>query len=638
MNTEKMKMHSMDLTSENVKKIGELFPNCISECKNDGELVFAIDFDTLRQELSRDIFENPIEQYRFTWPGKSNAIRIASEPINKTLRPYRDESVDFDNTENIYIEGDNLDVLKLLQETYLGKIRIIYIDPPYNTGNDFVYNDSFDKPKDEYKRISGEFNEENNRLVQNLVTNGRFHTDWLNMIYPRLKIAKNLLSEDGVIFISIDDNEVENLKKICNEIFGELNFCGQYMWYRSATPPNLSHKIKRNLEYILCYQKSNTPKRFYGIKKESKSSDPLTKPQNSIKTLTFPPHSINIDTEDKTIAAGVYGTKKYPNKLLNNLIVANRTNQNEVTFENKFIWKQETLNENIKNETSFFLSKDLVLSYKRKEYLPEVPPNLIDMSVGVNTTEEAGKKLDELFGVDNIFDYPKPVSLIKYLINFNEKKEDDIILDFFSGSSTTAQAIMELNAEDGGNRRFIMVQLPEVISEESAACKAGFKNICEIGKKRIHLAGEKIKKENKDKINEIDFGFRVFKLDSSNMKEVFYNPAKFDFNMLDGMIDNIKANRTSEDLLVQVMLDLGVLPSSRIVETKIDGKIVFDVADSYLVACFEKGITDEVIKEIAMKKPTFFVTRDSSLAGDSVATNFEQIFETYSSATIRKVI
>ena len=663
---DKLKMHSVNKVDENVAKIGKLFPNCVTERKNvKGEVEYAIDFDMLKQELSDVVVEGNEERYQFTWPDKKKSILLANAPISKTLRPCREESVDFDNTENLYIEGDNLDVLKLLQETYLGKIKMIYIDPPYNTGNDFVYNDDFAESTDEYLANSGQFDEEGNRLVQNTESNGRYHTDWLNMIYPRLKLAKDLLSEDGVIFISIDDNEVENLKKISDEIFGGHNFVGQWNWFKSATPPNLSYKIKKNIEYILVYEKNRDNVKYHGVFKTSSSNDPFTKPQNTIKDLTFPPATINTKLPDGVYKAGIYGTEKFPNELKNDMIVKNGLNANQVTFSNRFIWIQETLNENIKKGLRIDLSKQLVLSYKKMDYEPECPPNLINKDVNVDTTEQAGAELRELFNGAKVFDYPKHPSLLTYIMKF-KNDTNAFVLDFFSGSATTAHAVMQLNAEDGGNRKFIMVQLPEETDEKSEAYKAGYKNICEIGKERIRRAGTKIKEMQKKSVvgemaldfmqtkmgqessaviekelkiyENLDTGFRVLKLDSTNMKDVYYNPAEYEMSLFESLADNIKEDRTPEDLLFQVMLDLGVVLSSKIEETTISGKKVFNVADGFLYACFDSNITEDVITEIAKKEPYYFVMRDSSMANDSVATNFDQIFATYSPSTVRKVL
>ena len=462
---EHLKMQTADMADRNIEQIGALFPECLTErISSNGRVEQAIDFDKLRQLLAHNVVEGPEQRYQFTWPDKRAAIRLANTPTSKTLRPCRAESVDFDTTQNLYIEGDNLDVLKLLRENYLGKVKMIYIDPPYNTGNDFVYNDDFAQGKTEFEQRSGLFDEEGHQTIdpmqRNTEANGRFHTDWLNMIYPRLKVARDLLSDDGVIFISIDDNEVENLKKVGNEIFGESNFVGQWNWFKSATPPNLSYKIKKNIEYIIAYEKHKDNIRYSGMQKVSSSSDPFTKPQNSLKVLTFPAGSIQTNLKDGVYSKGIYGTDKFPNELLNDLIVENGTNSNAVSFRNKFIWVQSTLDENLKQKLKVYLSKSLVLSYKRAEYNPECPPNLIDQNVQVSTTEQAGSDLDSLFDQISVFDYPKPVSLLTYLLRF-KNDPSSIVLDFFSGSATTAHAVMQLNAEDGGNRKFIMVQLSE---------------------------------------------------------------------------------------------------------------------------------------------------------------------------------
>lgn len=644
---EHLKMQTADMADRNIEQIGALFPECLTERINsNGRVEQAIDFDKLRQLLAHDVVEGPEQRYQFTWPDKRAAIRLANTPTSKTLRPCRAESVDFDTTQNLYIEGDNLDVLKLLRENYLGKVKMIYIDPPYNTGNDFVYNDDFAQGKTEFEQRSGLFDAEGHQTIdpmqRNTESNGRFHTDWLNMLYPRLKVARDLLSDDGVIFISIDDNEVENLKKIGNEIFGESDFVGQWNWFKSATPPNLSYKIKKNIEYIIAYEKHKDNIRYSGLQKVSSSSDPFTKPQNSLKVLTFPAGSIQTNLKDGVYSKGIYGTDKFPNELLNDLIVENGTNSNAVSFRNKFIWVQSTLDENLKQKLKVYLSKSLVLSYKRAEYNPECPPNLIDQNVQVSTTEQAGYDLNSLFDKISVFDYPKPVSLLTYLLRF-KNDQSSIVLDFFSGSATTAHAVMQLNAEDGGNRKFIMVQLSEKTDEKSEAYKAGYKNICEIGKERIRRAGQKIKEENKDKeaIDRLDTGFRVLKLDSSNMADVYYTPAETPIEQtlgFEAFEDNIKPDRTAEDLLFQVMPECNLPLSSRIEEREIHGKKVYAVDDNYLVACFDRDIDEQVITEIARMQPYYFVMRDASAATDNVLDNFDQIFNAYSKETIRRIL
>lgn len=628
-------MKSRDVVGGNVEKIAALFPHCVTErIGKDGTAELAIDFDKLRAELSNDTLEDGEERYQFTWPDKRAASRLANEPVNLTLRPCREESVDFDTTENLYIEGDNLDVLKVIRETYLGRVKMIYIDPPYNTGNDFVYNDDFAQGKEDFEQNSGLFDAEGNQTIdpmqRNTEANGRFHTDWLNMIYPRLKVARDLLTEDGVIFISMDDSEIENITKVCNEVFGEQNFIGQWNWFKSATPPNLSKKIKKNIEYILAYQKGGNQDVFRGIQKTSSSDDPITKPQNSIKTLVFKPGTLHAKFKDGTIQPGIYGTDKFPNELLDELHIVNGVNSNEVRFANRFIWLQDTLERQIKEGTRINLSKSLVISYKKAAYNAEVPPNFIDEKVGVETTENAGRYLDAMIG-PKIFDYPKPVSLMAYLINFFiEKDENATILDFFSGSASTAESVITLNAKDKGNRRFIMVQLPEKTEIDSNAYKAGFSNICEIGKERIRRAGRKVKEEAGLQGQDLDTGFRVLKLDSSNMEDVFYTPDKFEPSLLDSLVDNIKADRSGEDLLFQVMLDLGIELSVGIRREAIGGKECWIVDEGYLIACFDKDVNETTIEEMAKLLPTHLVIRDASAANDNVLDNFDQIIESYS--------
>lgn len=634
---EKLEMMSSNIIQENIEYIASKFPNALKEVRDEnGNLVKRIDFDVLKQELSTVVIDDKQERYQMTWPDKKKSILLANSRINATLRPDKEKSVDFDSTKNLYIEGDNLDVLKLLRETYLGKIKMIYIDPPYNTGNDFVYEDDFAESEDDYLARSGQFDEQGNRLVANSDSNGRFHTDWLNMIYPRLKIAKDLLTDDGVIFISVDDNELDNLIKISSEIFGEKNFVGQWNWFKSATPPNLSYKIKKNIEYIVCYEKNKDNIRYIGKQKTSSSNDPFTKPQNSFKELKFPAEKINTNLPDGIYKKGIYGTEKFPNELLNDLIVKNGTNVNDVTFKNRFIWTQDTLDKNLRNNLRIDLSKQLVLSYKKSNYSPECPPNFIDESVDVDTTEKAGAYLNDLFG-EKVFDYPKPVSLLKYLLKFKNDK-DAIVMDFFSGSGTTAQAIMQLNNEDNGNRKFILVQLPEKCDEKSNAFKAGYQTICEIGEERIRRAGKQIKAESGLMGVNLDVGFRVLKLDSSNMNDVFYNPKSYKQNLLDDCVSNIKEGRTPLDILFQVMLDLGIELSAKIEEKEIAGKKCFIVNENDIVACFDDGITNEVITELAQIKSIYAVFRDSSFATDSANINCEQIFKSISPSTSIKVI
>lgn len=628
---DKLKMHSINKVDENIKKIGELFPNSVTERKNaQGEVEYAIDFDVLKQELSAVVVEGNEERYQFTWPDKKKSILLANAPIAKTLRPCREESVDFDNTENLYIEGDNLDVLKLLQETYLGKIKMIYIDPPYNTGNDFVYNDNFDTANEEWKLESGNYDEEGNllqdRYTINTESNGRFHTDWLNMIYPRLKLAKDLLSEDGVIFVSLDDNEVDNLKKVCNEIFGEQNFVECLIWKKRATPPN-DKNIGRIHEFILVYSKNINQIKLGLLPRDEKSISRYANPDGD-KRGPWVASDLSANGKGGRIVQSCI----YP-------IINPSTGVEYYPSEGRcWLFNKEKMNEWIRDGRVSFRENTGAPFLKR--YLSEVRQGLtlptILTEFGYSQTSSA--EADKIFNKKGIFEYAKPTTLINPLVRIGAPDNGSLILDFFSGSATTAHAVMQLNAEDGGNRKFIMVQLPEVTAEKSEAYKAGYKNICEIGKERIRCAGAKIKEDSPMTTQNLDTGFRVLKLDSSNMKDVYYNPVDYDFSLFETLADNIKEDRLPEDLLFQVMLDLGVLLSSKIEESSIGGKKIFNVADGFLYACFDNNVTEDVITEIAKKQPYYFVMRDSSMANDSVATNFDQIFATYSPDTVRKVL
>lgn len=588
-----------------------------------GVLYKCIDFDILKQELSDVIVEGGEERYQFTWPDKKKSVLLANAPINKTLRPCREESVDFDNTENLYIEGDNLEVLKLLQETYLGKIKMIYIDPPYNTGNDFVYADDFAQSTEEYLENSGQYDDEGNRLVKNLDSNGRFHTDWLNMIYPRLKLAKDLLNEEGVIFISIDENEIENLKKVASDIFGETNFVGTVIWERAFAPKNDAKFFSDSHDYIVVYAKCLAEFKIGKLPRTDIANARYKNPDNDPRgpwaadNMTVKTYSPNYDYEIVSPNGSVV-----------------RPTDGRCWFTSK-----ERMNKLIEDGRVWFGESGGNMP-RLKRYLADVQHGMTAttiwkyMEVGHN--QEGRQELKKLFDGKGYFDGPKPVRLLNRVLKIANTSDDSIILDFFSGSATTAHAVMQLNAEDGGNRKFIMVQLPEETDEKSEAYKAGYKNICEIGKERIRRAAKKIAQENPEA--KFDGGFRVLKCDSSNMKDVYYNPDAYEPSLFNNLEDNIKADRTPEDLLFQVMLDLGVLLSSKIDETIIAGKKVFNVEDNYLIACFDKDITDDTIKAIAQQKPYYFVMRDNGFASDSVATNFEQIFSVYSPDTIRKVL
>lgn len=623
-------MHTPNKADENFVKLAAMFPNAVTETIDEnGQVVRAIDKEVLMQEISCKVVEGNEERYQFIWPDKKKSILLAHSAIAKTLRPCREESVDFDTTENLYIEGDNLDVLKLLQETYLGKIKVIYIDPPYNTGHDFVYNDDFTESAQDYLANSGQFDEEGNRLVQNTDSNGRFHTDWLNMIYPRLILAKDLLRDDGVIFISIDENEVENSKKVCNEIFGKLNLVGTFIWRKKDGGGQAKEAFVIEHEYILVYRKSD---KFIWIDKvEKRSEDEYNKTdgEGKFKITKLAKWGNTARREDRPSmyfpVTAPDGTDCYP-------IAPDGGDgrwrvgvprMNELIDNNLVHWEKK-VNGWIPYEKEYYANQSKIIKERSILY------NLANTGDGSNI-------LTGLFGKKDTFENPKPVELIKLFLECSTDS-DTIVLDFFSGSATTAHAVMQLNAETCGNRMFIMVQLPEEIDEKNEAYKMGYKTICEIGKERIRRAGKKIKEDSPLTTQNLDTGFRVLKLDSSNMKDVYYNPSQYQSDLFSLLTDNIKEDRTPEDLLFQIMLDLGVLLSSKIEENVIAGKKVFNVADNFLIACFDDDVNEETIKTIAQQKPYYFVMRDSAMANDSVAANFEQIFATYSPSTVRKVL
>lgn len=621
-----LNMQSMDKVAANVAKIRELFPNCVTERINaEGKLEHAIDFDMLKQELSDHVVDGLQERYQFTWPDKRRAILAANAPINKTLRPCREESVDFDNTENLYIEGDNLEVLKLLQETYLGKVKMIYIDPPYNTGKDFVYRDDFKQNASEYKDNSGQYDDDGNQMVTNTESNGRFHTDWLNMMYPRLKLAKDLLSEDGVIFISIDDNEVENLRKIGDEIFGESNFIAQVIWERAFAPKNDAKFFSVSHDYVLIYARSIDVFSIGLLPRSAESDARYKNPDNdphgpwTSDNMTVKSYSANYDYPIRTPNGTIY----YP--------PAGRC----------WFTSKERMQKLIEKGVVWFGNNGGNMP-RIKRYLSDVQQGMTPITIwkylDVGHNQEARQELKKIFDEKAYFDGPKPIRLLNRILTIANVKKDSLILDFFSGSATTAHAVMQLNAEDGGKRKFIMVQLQEECAEDSEAYKAGYKNICEIGKERIRRAGQKIKEENPLTTQDLDIGFRVLKCDSSNMEDVYYTPKEHMDKQQSLFVDNIKEDRDDEDLLFQVMLELDTPLSSKIIKTEIAGKVVYNVAQGHLMACFDKDVTDEVITAIAKEMPSYFVMRDNSLANDSVAINFEQIFNTYSPQTVRRVL
>ena len=626
---DKLKMQTANKADENYRKLAELFPNAVTETVDEhGGVVRAIDKDVLMQEIAVKVVDGREERYQFTWPDKKKSVLLANAPIPKTLRPCREESVDFDNTENLYIEGDNLEVLKLLQETYLGKIKMIYIDPPYNTGNDFVYEDDFAQSTEEYLANSGQFDEDGNRMVQNTESNGRFHTDWLNMIYPRIRLAKDLLKDDGFIFISIDDNEIGSILKVCDEIFGKSCFVGNVCRATGTTTAQGTDSLGKSFDYVVIYSK--IPNYVVGgleLDEKDVARYNLEDERGKFSILQLrrtggedrredrPSMYFGIETPD--------GKTVYP--------------KGPTGYDSRWRVGQETYERMLRNNEIYFKPDKDGYSVYYKFYLEGRTKRPSNLWNDIEGNKKAQIDLKALIP-EKVFETPKPIELIKRIIQISNGELDDIILDFFSGSATTAHAVMQLNAEDGGHRKFIMVQLPEETDEKSEAYKAGYKNICEIGKERIRRAGAKIKEDSPLTTQGLDVGFRVLKCDTSNMKEVYYNPAEYEQSLFSSLEDNIKEDRTPEDLLFQVMLDLGVLLSSKIVETTIAGKKVFNVEDNYLIACFDEKVTEEVITAIAKQKPYYFVMRDSSMANDSVATNFDQILATYSPDTVRKVL
>lgn len=670
---ENLKMHTPDLAEENFRKLAAMFPNAVTETINeDGEVVRAIDADVLRQEISAAVVEGAQERYQFTWPDKKKSVVLANQPIAKTLRLDREKSVGRDgtpggiDTENIYIEGDNLDALKLLQETYLGKVKLIYIDPPYNTGSDaFVYDDDFTVTGTEFSEASGQRDDDGNLLFDmrvNNETNGRFHTDWLNMLYPRLRLAKDLLSDDGVIFISIDNCEFANLTKICNEIFGVGNFVDCITW-NTRVPKNDNKGLGNIHQYILVYVKNKNTNRQFTMQKDG--LEDVFELLDKLKRQGVP-----IPEAEEELKK-FYNKKGYDrgitlyNSLDDNYQPWGKINMswpNSDTFgptydvlhpathlptkkpDRGWRWNKETFDRHLDYEHTIkrhdgsyvcgdiWFAKDENTQPSSIKYLRDVSKMLLRTIISLKS--DGGVELEGLFGGKSIFSNPKPTALVELLID-SIKEHDAIFMDFFSGSATTAHAIMHLNAVDGGHRQYIMVQLPEATEDKSEAKKAGFNSICEVGEERIRLAGKKIKEETSA---DIDYGFRVFRVDTTNMEDVYYRPADYDQRQMNMFANNIKPDRTPEDLLFQVMLDLGILLSSDIEETEIAGKKVFSVAGGYLIACFDSDVTEETVKAIAQRKPFYAVFRDSGMASDSVATNFEQIFETYSPKTQRKVL
>lgn len=636
---DKLRMQSSNGVEDNITKIAQLFPDCVTETVDErsGLPKHLIDFEKLKQNLSDSVMSERAERYQFTWPDKSKAILLANSPINATLRPCREDSVDFDNTQNLYIEGDNLDVLKCLKETYLHKVKMIYIDPPYNTGNDFVYEDDFAQSSEEYLANSGQFDEQGNRMFTNAESNGRFHTDWLNMIYPRLKVARDLLTDDGVIFISIDDNEVENLRKVCDEVFGEQNFVDCLHWKKKKQPSFLAKHTAKVMEYVIVYAKNTFKLEKLSVEKVSDSNKKVININNKVSSRIFKP-GVRVKSEEQTgiIKAGVYTGRSMDVEYKNDIYYENGRTTNEVEVVSKFSDSQSNIDTFIQKDL-LYITKNFLLRRDVGEEAEEKRKSITDLLLNdFGDNQESDKEFLELFD-KKYFDYTKPIKLIYNLVKSNFT-EEGIILDFFSGSATTAHAVMQLNSEDGGNRKFIMVQLPEKTDEKNEAFKAGYKNICEIGKERIRRAGKKIKEESPLTTQDLDTGFRVLKLDSTNMQDIYYSPKDISQADLFSQVDNVKPDRTGEDLLFQVMLELGATLDSKIETTTVAGKTIYNVAEGYLVACFDPDVTDDVVKSIAQMQPAYAVLRDTSMKDDSTATNFEQIFKTYSPDTVTKIL
>ena len=669
---DKLRMKSLDASEGNVAKIAALFPHCVTERLNkDGKPELAIDFDKLRAELSNDVLYDSEERYQFTWPDKRAASRLANEPVNLTLRPCREESVDFDTTENLYIEGDNLDVLKVLRETYLGRVKMIYIDPPYNTGNDFVYNDDFAQSREDFEATSGAFDDDGNQLIdpmqRNTESNGRFHTDWLNMIYPRLKVARDLLSDDGVIFISIDDNEIENLRKICDEIFGQANYLSQLVIENNPRGRQSDSFFATSHEYLLCYAKQLSLCEISGmpLSDEQKSEYKFVDNNGHYRLLGLRQRgvaSLREDRPDMFFPIYVDPVTEAISLSYRKDCVAVIPKKSDGR-EGRWMWGMKKCETDInrlvarfikgRNEYDIFV-KDYLASDKgerTRKYKTIWSDSRLNNQ---NGTQEVKK----ILGGDYM-SFPKSSSYIQMIINLVSEK-DAIILDFFSGSATTAHAVMKLNAEDGGHRKFIMVQLPEVTDEKSEAHKAGYETICQIGEERIRRAGEQIRRDAILRVRQTkvddglfdndydertrriaslpDTGFRVLKLDTSNMEDVFYTPEDFDAQNIFTTVDNVKSDRTPLDLLFQVMPELNIELSAKIEEKEVNGKKVFFVDGGYLIATFDMDVNESTVTEIAKMKPQYFVMRDASAANDNVLDNFEQIFRHYSPDTIRKIL
>jgi len=624
---DKLKMHSPNLTEANIEKLAQLFPNCVTEAADGkGGLKKAIDFDLLRQELSDHIVDGPQERYQLNWPGKREALLTANAPIAKTLRPYQAESLGFASTKNIFIEGDNLDALKLLQEVYLGKVKLIFIDPPYNTGSDFIYADDFAEDAANYFQRSTQKDERGNRLVANSDSSGRFHSDWISMMYSRLKLARNLLSDDGAIFIAIDDNEQANLKRICDEIFGDAGLIANFVWQSKDTPGNDSSSVAKTHNHIIAYAKSD----YFS---------PKLLERNEKQIATYKNH--DDDPRGPWLASPLTRSEfrerdYYPLK--------NPAGE-EVYPPSGTCWRRpKDVLEKLKQDNRIWWGKSGESIFPmEKKFLSEAKAGVVNQSWWpydfAGSTRNANAEIKELFDGGRPFDTPKPTKLIKRIVQMATDR-DSLIMDFFSGSATTAHAVMLQNAEDAGARRFIMIQLPEECEPASEAFKSGYKTISEIGQERIRRAGKKIKEENagKEGVDKLDIGFRVLKIDTSNMQDVYYIPDAVTQDLLSSQVDNIREDRTPEDLLFQVLLDWGVDLALPISQQTIAGKNVFFVDGNALLACFDKGIDEAFVKQIAEHKPLRVVFRDNGFASDSVKINVEQLFKLLSPMTEIKTL
>lgn len=650
--TSKLKMHSPDFTQQNIARLAELFPNCVTEARDEetGQLKRTIDFDLLRQELSDHVVDGPRERYHLNWPGKKEALLAANAPIAKTLRPCREESVDFDTTQNLFIEGDNLDALKLLQETYLNRIKLIYIDPPYNTGNDFIYEDDFAVNATAYFERSYQQDASGIRLIANTEANGRFHSDWLSMIYSRIKLARNLLRDDGVMLISIDHGELANLKAVCDEIFGEANFCGIYVWEKKKKPSFLNANMGTVTDYVLAYARNRLASPgFAAGKVEEGKKYPFNNAGNGITTLEFPAGSVLFRCEDQIILPQDMSEGNIVTELIDTVTIKNSRNLNAFRLRGEWRYSQGTLDQFVSENAEIVISKvPFRPNYiNRSGDMKKTSNFLSHRTNGVPTNEDATGEMRSLFGTD-VMSHPKPVGLLEYLIR-SVTSGEDIVMDFFAGSATTGHAVMSLNASDGESRRYIMVQLPERIepdimvdpgARDIARRAVAFLNsigrshhIAEIAKERLRRAGRKIRENIGLVAEKLDIGFRVLKVDNSNMKDVYYSPDAVTQETLAGLLDNIKVDRTDEDLLFQVLLDWGVDLSLPIKVETIANKTVYFVDEDALVACFESGINEELVKLLAARKPMRVVFRDNGYINDSAKINVEQIFKLKSPTT-----